>query len=38
MQLERDIGRANIERDAAFFERVGADEFIFTDSAGGATL
>ncbi|HVG30452.1 MAG TPA: nuclear transport factor 2 family protein [Pyrinomonadaceae bacterium] len=38
MQLERDIGRANVERDAAFFERVEADEFIFTDSAGGITL
>jgi hypothetical protein len=38
MQLERDIGRANVERDAAFFERVEADEFIFTDSAGGVTL
>ncbi|MFN2481506.1 MAG: nuclear transport factor 2 family protein [Pyrinomonadaceae bacterium] len=38
MQLERDIGKANVERDAAFFERVEADEFIFTDSAGGITL
>jgi hypothetical protein len=38
MQLERDIGKANIERDAAFFERVEADEFIFTDSGGGITL
>ena len=38
MQLERDIGRANVERDAAFFERVEADEFIFTDSSGGITL
>lgn len=38
MQLERDIGRANVERDAAFFERVEADEFIFTDSGGGITL
>jgi hypothetical protein len=37
MQLERDIGRANVERDAAFFERVEADEFIFTDSNGGLT-
>ena len=37
MQLERDIGRANVERDAAFFERVEADEFIFTDSGGGLT-
>jgi uncharacterized protein YdeI (BOF family) len=38
MQLERDIGKANVERDAAFFERVEADEFIFTDSSGGITL
>ena len=37
MQLERDIGRANVERDAAFFERVEADEFVFTDSSGGLT-
>ena len=37
MQLERDIGKANVNRDAAFFERVEADEFIFTDSGGGLT-
>ena len=37
MQLERDIGRANVERDYAFFERVEAEEFIFTDSGGGMT-
>ncbi|MGH9819035.1 MAG: nuclear transport factor 2 family protein [Pyrinomonadaceae bacterium] len=37
MQLERDIGQANIRRDKAFFERIEADEFIFTDSAGGIT-
>lgn len=37
MQLERDIGKANINRDYAFFERVEADEFIFTDSGGGIT-
>lgn len=37
MQLERDIGTANIKRDKAFFERVEADEFIFTDSSGGIT-
>ena len=37
MQLERDIGDANIKRDKAFFERVEADEFIFTDSSGGIT-
>jgi hypothetical protein len=37
MQLERDIGQANIKRDKTFFERVEADEFIFTDSSGGTT-
>jgi len=37
MQLELDIGQANIRRDKAFFERVEADEFIFTDSSGGIT-
>ena len=37
MQLERDIGKANVDRDKAFFERVEAQEFIFTDSAGGIT-
>lgn len=37
MQLERDIGDANIKRDKAFFERIEADEFIFTDSSGGLT-
>jgi hypothetical protein len=37
MQLERDIGQANIDRNKAFFERVEAEEFIFTDSAGGIT-
>jgi hypothetical protein len=36
-QLERDIGAANVRRDKAFFERIEADEFIFTDSAGGLT-
>lgn len=37
MQLERDIAQANIKRDKAFFERIEADEFIFTDSGGGTT-
>lgn len=37
MQLERDIGKANIENDYAFFERVEAEEFIFTDAGGGVT-
>jgi len=37
MQLERDIGDANVRRDKAFFERIEADEFVFTDSGGGIT-
>ena len=37
MQLERDIGKANIDSDYAFFDRVEADEFIFTDAGGGIT-
>jgi ketosteroid isomerase-like protein len=37
MRLERDIGKANVNRDYNFFERVEADEFIFTDSGGGIT-
>jgi Domain of unknown function (DUF4440) len=37
MQLERDIGKANVARDYAFFDRVEADEFIFTDSGGAVT-
>jgi Domain of unknown function (DUF4440) len=37
MQLERDIGKANIDSDYAFFDRVEAEEFIFTDASGGIT-
>jgi len=37
MQLERDIGKANIANDYAFFDRVEADEFIFTDAGGALT-
>jgi hypothetical protein len=37
MQLERDIGKANIASDYAFFDRVEAEEFIFTDAGGGVT-
>ncbi len=37
MQLERDIGEANIKRDKAFFARIEADECIFTDSGGSLT-
>ena len=37
MQLERDIGKANVENDYAFFDRVEAEEFVFTDPGGGIT-
>ncbi|MFI5248478.1 MAG: nuclear transport factor 2 family protein [Gemmatimonadales bacterium] len=37
VQLEHDIGDANIRRDRAFFERVEADEFLFTGSDGSLT-
>ncbi|MEO6588416.1 MAG: nuclear transport factor 2 family protein [Pyrinomonadaceae bacterium] len=37
MQIERDIGQANVRRDKAFFEKIEADEFVFTDSGGGIT-
>ena len=37
MKLERDIGDANLRRDKKFFERVEAEEFVFTDSMGGLT-
>jgi hypothetical protein len=37
MQLERDIGKANVDSDYAFFDRVEAEEFVFTDSGGGIT-
>lgn len=37
MQLERDIGQANVRRDKKFFEKIEAEEFIFTDSGGGIT-
>jgi hypothetical protein len=37
MQIERDIGDANVRRDKAYFEKIEAEEFIFTDSGGGLT-
>jgi len=36
-QLERDIGDANIRRDKAFFQRIEADECLFTGSDGSLT-
>jgi len=37
MQIERDIGDANVRRDKAFFQRIEANEFVFIDSGGGMT-
>src|SRR5437764_3553403 len=37
MQLERDIGKANVDTDYAFFDSVEAEEFVFTDAGGGVT-
>jgi ketosteroid isomerase-like protein len=37
LQIEREIGRANLDCDYRYFDRVEAEEFIFTDSAGGVT-
>jgi hypothetical protein len=37
LRIEREIGQANIRRDKAFFERIEAEEFLFTDSSGGLT-
>lgn len=37
MQIERDIGDANVRRDKAYFARIEAEECIFTDSGGGLT-
>ena len=37
MQIERDIGTANVRQDRAFFDRVEATEFVFVDGAGRLT-
>lgn len=37
MQIERDIGDANVRRNKAYFEKIEADEFLFTDAGGGLT-
>jgi ketosteroid isomerase-like protein len=37
IHIEREIGRANLDCDYRYFDRVEAEEFIFTDSAGGVT-
>ena len=36
-QTERDIGRANIDRNYAYFDRIEAEEFIFTGENGSIT-
>jgi len=36
-QIERDIGRANIDRDYHYFDRIEAEEFIFTGENGSIT-
>jgi len=37
IQIEREIGRANLDCDYQYFAKVEADEFLFTDAAGGLT-
>lgn len=37
IQIEREIGRANLDCDYKYFDRVEAEDFIFTDAAGGVT-
>jgi ketosteroid isomerase-like protein len=36
-QIEREIGRANLECDYKYFDQVEAEEFLFTDATGGLT-
>jgi ketosteroid isomerase-like protein len=35
--IEREIGRANLECDYKYFDRVEAEDFIFTDAAGNVS-
>jgi ketosteroid isomerase-like protein len=37
IQIEREIGRANLDCDYKYFDQVEAEDFIFTDAAGGVT-
>jgi ketosteroid isomerase-like protein len=37
IRIEREIGRANLDCDYRYFDQVEADDFIFTDAAGGVT-
>jgi ketosteroid isomerase-like protein len=37
IRIEHEIGRANLECDFHYFERIEAEEFIFTDAAGNVS-
>jgi ketosteroid isomerase-like protein len=37
ISIEREIGRANLECDYKYFDRIEGDDVIFTDSSGGLT-
>ncbi len=37
IQIEREIGRANLDCDYRYFDRIEAEDFIFTDAVGGVT-
>jgi ketosteroid isomerase-like protein len=34
VRIEREIGRANLECDFKYFDRIEADDFVFTDASG----
>ena len=37
IRIEHEIGRANLECDYRYFERIEAEEFIFTDASGSVS-
>jgi len=37
IHIEREIGRANLQCDYRYFERIEAEEFIFTDASGNVS-
>jgi len=37
IRIEREIGRANLDCDYNYFDRIESDDFIFTDAAGGVS-
>jgi ketosteroid isomerase-like protein len=37
IRIEREIGRANLDCDYKYFDRIEAEDFIFTDASGGVT-